>query len=128
MSRITRVKLIIVGCFIVGGGVLCTNNFITRPVGAFSAGPPAGHTGAPSEFTCDECHLKVGTSSGTFTVNAPQSYIPGQTYQIMVTHSSPDQTRMRWGFQLTALDGGDERAGNLQRMSSQGRHKQRHVH
>jgi len=115
MSRINRVKLAIVALFITAcGGVLFTNNFINRPVGAFSAGPPAGHTGAPSEFTCDECHLKVGTSSGTFTINAPQSYLPGQTYQITVTHSSPDQTRQRWGFQLTALDGGDEKAGNLQ--------------
>src|SRR5205085_12345390 len=115
MSRINRVKLIIVALFIIGcGGVLFTNNFINRPAGAFSAGPPAGHTGAPSEFTCDECHLKVGTSNGTFTINAPQSYLPGQTYQITVTHSSPDQPRQRWGFQLTALDGGDEKAGNLQ--------------
>jgi len=39
------------------------------------------------------------------------------TYQISVTHSTSDTTRRRWGFQLTALDGTNNRAGNLQSTS-----------
>src|ERR671916_581916 len=35
----------------------------------------------------------------------------GQTYDITVTHSTADATRVRWGFQLTALDSADEKAG-----------------
>jgi uncharacterized repeat protein (TIGR01451 family) len=85
-----------------------------QKVQAFSSGPPAGFTGAPLEFTCAECHVPADAGTGTISINAPQTYIPGQTYPITVTNSNPDQTRRRWGFQLTALDPGDDKAGNLQ--------------
>ena len=115
MSKINRVKLVILALFVTGcGAILLTNNFVSRPAAAFSSGPPPGRTGAPGEDTCAECHLPEGTSSGTFTVSAPQNYLPGQTYQITVRHTSPDQTRQRWGFELTALDDGDAKAGSLQ--------------
>ncbi|HYX40677.1 MAG TPA: choice-of-anchor V domain-containing protein, partial [Pyrinomonadaceae bacterium] len=115
MSTINRVKLIIIALAVVGCGVvLCTNNFINRPVAAFSAGPPPGRTGGPGEDTCEECHLRVGTSTGTLTINAPQTYLPGQTYLLTVQHSSSDPTRQRWGFELTALDSGNQKAGDLQ--------------
>ena len=38
----------------------------------------------------------------------------GKSYDITVTHANADQTRVRWGFQLTALDASEERAGTLQ--------------
>src|SRR2546423_3363079 len=123
MSQINRVKLVVLVLFLAGSGaVLFTNNFVNRPVSARSAGPDAGFTGAPGEDpeACAACHLPQGTSSGTFTITAPQTYLPGQTYQIIVRHASSDQTRMRWGFQLTTLDDGNEKAGNLQ-TSSDGR-------
>jgi uncharacterized repeat protein (TIGR01451 family) len=85
-------------------------------VHAFSSGPPAGYTGAPGEEpeACAECHVPPDAGTGHISINAPQTYIPGQTYQITVTHTNSDLTRLRWGFELTALDTSDEKAGNLQ--------------
>jgi len=97
-------------------GLLLSNN-TTIPVHAFSAGPPAGYTGAPGEEpeACAECHVPPDAGTGNISINAPQNYVPGQTYTISVTHNNAaDATRLRWGFQLTALDTGDEKAGNLQ--------------
>jgi uncharacterized repeat protein (TIGR01451 family) len=95
------------------GYFLSTNNSYQK-VHAFSSGPPAGFTGAPLEFTCAECHVPPDAGTGTISITAPQTYVPGQTYPVTVTNSNPDPTRKRWGFQLTALDPGDEKAGNLQ--------------
>lgn len=98
-------------------GFLLSHNAGTRPVHAFSAGPPAGYTGAPNEEpeACAECHVPADAGSGRISISAPQTYVPGQTYAITVTHTNPDPTRLRWGFQLTALDtASDEKAGELQ--------------
>jgi aldose sugar dehydrogenase len=95
------------------GYFLSTDNSYQK-VHAFSSGPPAGFTGAPMEFTCAECHVPEGAGTGQISITAPQTYVPGQTYPITVTDTNPDTTRRRWGFQLTALDPGDEKAGNLQ--------------
>ena len=98
-------------------GLLLSNNTTSIPVHAFSSGPPAGYTGAPGEEpeACAECHVPADAGTGNISINAPQNYVPGQTYAITVTHNNAaDATRLRWGFQLTALDTGDEKAGNLQ--------------
>ena len=98
-------------------GFFLSNNSTNTPVHAFSAGPPAGYTGAPGEEpeACAECHVPADAGTGNISISAPQNYVPGQTYAITVTHNNaPDATRLRWGFQLTALDTGDEKAGNLQ--------------
>ena len=84
---------------------------------AFSAGPPAGYTGAPQEEpeACAECHVPPDAGTGKIFITAPQTYVPGQTYPITVTHQNIDPTRLRWGFQLTVLDtASDEKAGELQ--------------
>src|SRR5215213_166372 len=97
-------------------GVLLTHNAGTRPVHAFSAGPPAGYTGAPQEEpeACAECHVPPDAGTGKISITAPQTYVPGQTYPVTVTHTNPDQTRLRWGFELTVLDtASDEKAGEL---------------
>ena len=53
--------------------------------------------------------------TGKISITAPQTYVPGQTYPITVTHQNADPTRLRWGFQLTVLDtASDEKAGDLQ--------------
>jgi uncharacterized repeat protein (TIGR01451 family) len=86
-------------------------------VHAFSAGPPAGYTGAPQEEpeACAECHVPPDAGTGKISITAPQTYVPGQTYAITVTHTNPDPTRLRWGFELTVLDtASDEKAGTLQ--------------
>ncbi len=116
MSQIKRLKLIILALFIIGGGAaLVTDSVLNRRAQAFSSGPPPGRTGAPREDDCRECHLPEAIqSNGALTIVAPQTYLPGQTYQITVRHSTTDQTRLRWGFELTVLDGGDQKAGTLQ--------------
>jgi uncharacterized repeat protein (TIGR01451 family) len=98
-------------------GLLLSSNTTNIPVHAFSSGPPAGYTGAPGEEpeACAECHVPADAGTGNISINAPQNYVPGQTYSITVTHNNAtDATRLRWGFELTALDTGDEKAGNLQ--------------
>lgn len=98
-------------------GLLLSSNTTNIPVHAFSSGPPAGYTGAPGEEpeACAECHVPADAGTGNISINGPQNYVPGQTYSITVTHNNAaDATRLRWGFELTALDTGDEKAGNLQ--------------
>jgi uncharacterized repeat protein (TIGR01451 family) len=106
---------LLAGCL----GLFLSTNRTTQPVHAFSAGPPAGYTGAPGEEpeACAECHVPPDAGTGTISITAPQTYVPGQTYPITVTHSNPDPTRKRWGFQLTVLDTSDEKAGELQNTS-----------
>ncbi len=98
-------------------GFLLSHNTGTRPVHAFSAGPPAGYTGAPQEEpeACAECHVPPDAGTGRISITAPQTYVPGHTYPITVTHTNADPTRLRWGFELTVLDNAsDEKAGELQ--------------
>lgn len=110
-------RLIVIASFLAAlTGFLLSHNAGTRPVHAFSAGPPAGYTGAPNEEpeACAECHVPTDAGSGRISITAPQTYVPGQTYPITVTHTNPDQTRLRWGFELTVLDtASDEKAGEL---------------
>ena len=98
-------------------GFVLSHHVGTRSVHAFSAGPPAGYTGAPGEEpeACAECHVPPDAGTGKISITAPQTYVPGQTYPITVTHTNADLTRLRWGFELTVLDtASDEKAGELQ--------------
>ncbi|MEK6283549.1 MAG: PQQ-dependent sugar dehydrogenase [Acidobacteriota bacterium] len=97
-------------------GFLLSDHDATRTVHSFSAGPPAGYTGAPGEEpeACAECHVPADAGTGHISITAPQTYVPGQTYPITVTHTNSDPTRLRWGFELTVLDTSDEKAGDLQ--------------
>src|SRR5215212_10393863 len=117
LGSLERLRLIVLASLLSAfTGFLLTHNAGTRPVHAFSAGPPAGYTGAPAEEpeACAECHVPPDAGTGTISITAPQTYVPGQTYPITVTHSNPDPTRQRWGFELTVLDTSDEKAGDLQ--------------
>jgi hypothetical protein len=76
---------------------------------ATSTGPPDAHTGAPlagggSELECTECHnsFPVDSGPGVFSIEAPVAYKPGLTYEIRVLLSQTG--RVRWGFELTAID------------------------
>src|SRR6267142_3373096 len=116
-NRAEKARLIIVPSLLAAVfGFLLSNNSGTRPVHAFSAGPPAGYTGAPGEVAeaCAECHVPPDAGTGHISITAPQTYVPGQTYPITVTHTNSDLTRRRWGFELTVLDTSDEKAGDLQ--------------
>ena len=113
-----RIRLILLPALLAGlVGFLLTHDSGTAPVHAFSAGPPAGYTGAPQEEpeACAECHVPPDAGTGKISITAPQTYVPGQTYSITVTHTNADPTRLRWGFELTVLDNAsDEKAGELQ--------------
>lgn len=105
MRRIKgRIKFACVVVFAIVCLALLTDSGQVAHVTAFSDGPPAGFSGAPGEPTCTACHSGPDTG-GTFTIIAPPTYVPGQTYQITVRHVNADTTRLRWGFQLTALAG-----------------------
>ncbi|MFN2530696.1 MAG: PQQ-dependent sugar dehydrogenase [Pyrinomonadaceae bacterium] len=112
----TKKRLIVLPALFAGLlGFLLTQEKVTPSAEAFSAGPPAGYTGAPGEVAeaCAECHVPPDAGTGHISINAPLTYTPGQTYSITVTHANPDLTRRRWGFELTVLDGSDEKAGEL---------------
>jgi uncharacterized repeat protein (TIGR01451 family) len=117
ICKAERARLIIIPPLLVAiFGFLLSSNNATRTVHAFSSGPPAGYTAAPGEEpeACAECHVPSDAGTGHISITAPQTYVPGQTYPINVTHTNADPTRMRWGFQLTVLDTSDEKAGSLQ--------------
>ncbi len=115
MSHLKLIKLVVLIVFAAGGvaALLLTDSPFGRKTYARSSGPDPGFTGAPGEFDCRECHLPDGAPSGSITVSAPQTYVPGQTYQITVNESNPHPSRQRWGFQLTSLDDTGNRAGTL---------------
>jgi FG-GAP-like repeat/Reeler domain len=92
-------------------GFTLSNNFVTTTKATIS-GPPAARTGAPGESNCTACHTLVA-NTGTFTITPPANYTPGQTYQIVVRHTTADTTRRRWGFELTALSPSNTMAGTL---------------
>ncbi len=115
MPTVRRIKIFVLIIFSAGGlALLLTGNLFNQSSHARSSGPDPGFTGAPGEFNCRECHLEDGAPAGSITVNAPQTYVPGQTYQITVNVSNSHPTRQRWGFQLTAVDDTGNRAGTLQ--------------
>ncbi len=119
-SKYEKARLIILPSLLAALlGIFLSANNTSQPVQAFSSGPPAGYTGAPGEEpeACAECHVPANAGTGTISITAPPNYVPGQTYPITVTHNNfTDATRLRWGFELTVLDTGDEKAGNLQNL------------
>jgi glucose/arabinose dehydrogenase len=117
MRRIRLIKLAVLALFVALGAVaLITDSPASRRAYARSTGPDPGFTGAPGEFKCDECHVPDQGSvlAGPIFIGAPQSYAPGQTYQLTFSQSNSNPSRIRWGFQLTALDDNGNPAGTLQ--------------
>ncbi|HZG00449.1 MAG TPA: choice-of-anchor V domain-containing protein [Chitinophagales bacterium] len=77
--------------------------------------PKAGKTGAPLEGTCanSTCHEDSDSGNGDvfMTFSGGNAYSPGTTYDITVKVSDPEATR--FGFELTALNGANQKAGDL---------------
>jgi hypothetical protein len=74
--------------------------------------PPAAKTGAPGEGTCADagCH-SGGNFTGTVTISGvPDTVVANQSYTITLTHAS---NAVRAGFQLTALNAQNQKAGTL---------------
>jgi glucose/arabinose dehydrogenase len=109
MYKIKILAVILFAAF--AATLLLTDNAANPHARAFSSGPPAGYTHAPGELDCSDCHTTPASSAGTLTLGVPSKYTPGQTYDISVTHATADTTRIRWGFEMTALDSADQKAG-----------------
>jgi hypothetical protein len=108
-----RLNIVCVTIFIILIATLLNTNDRMVSVKAFSTGPPAGVTGAPGELDCTSCHTGP-SNNGQFTIEAPASYVPGETLSITVRHTNGNSSRRIWGFQLTALTAANEKAGSLQ--------------
>ena len=78
-------------------------------------GPDPGYTNAPGDLgNCTACHDHNLLNSGPGSVKIsglPAIYDPGHTYTFSVT--TAQSGRIRFGFQLTALDTSFKRAGTL---------------
>src|ERR1700760_2239562 len=91
LSEMVKIKLLVVLLFAAfSAALLFTKNAANPTARAFSSGPPAGYTHAPGEVDCSDCHTTPTGSAGALTLNAPQHYTPGQTYDITVTHATAD--------------------------------------
>ncbi|MCC6815613.1 MAG: T9SS type A sorting domain-containing protein [Saprospiraceae bacterium] len=74
--------------------------------------PPLGRTGAPGETTCEnkDCH-HGGTFVGKVSLTGmPDTVISGTKYNLTLTQTSD---ALRGGFQVTALDGSNLKAGSF---------------
>jgi len=116
-TRKNLLKLTTIGLFGLLAIVYC---FTGSPASAFSAGPPAGRTGAPAlgvfpaELTCVGCHssFPLNSGPGTFTLSGlPATYTLNQEVTVTVTLNQAD--RLRYGFEATVLDDLGRRAGDL---------------
>lgn len=82
---------------------------------SYESGPEPGHTGAPDELTCTSvgCHttyrLNPDANGRVALEGVPARYATGERYTFKLSVSHP--TARRWGFQITALDAGGNRAG-----------------
>lgn len=79
---------------------------IPASVFSYSANPPNGHTGAPGEGTCRDCHTSFGLNSGpgTLSIETVEEFEPGIAYMVIVALQQAGQTR--WGFEFSPLDQG----------------------
>lgn len=122
MSGNKRIRTVSLGLFIISvAAILLSGNRVTRTAHASSSGPIAGVTGAPFEGDCTICHTDPSGEQGQFTITAPSTYVPGNVYQITVTHVNTDDVtpRLKWGFELTSLTvSGQQPAGDLQSLNT----------
>jgi len=76
---------------------------------AASGGPSDAFTGAPAlgggtEADCTACHsgFPLNSGPGSLSISAPETYEPGVIYEINVLLVQTG--RIRWGFEITAID------------------------
>ena len=103
---IARGQLVAVAAFVAAA---LASMFVSRVASASASGPIDGVTGAPTptgtEFTCfNSCHKSFALDSGPglLEIVGPESYVPGEVYEITVSLSHDGQSR--WGFEMTAID------------------------
>ena len=77
----------------------------------FSSNPNLGLTGAPGEGNCTQCHNSstAQSAAGNVSFTGPTEYIVGQTYLFEIGMT----TNANNGFEMTILDGNDNKAGSF---------------
>ncbi|MFN0110606.1 MAG: choice-of-anchor V domain-containing protein [Blastocatellia bacterium] len=111
--NVTRLKL---STIVILSGLFFCFGWQGRQAQANQGGPPAGLTGAPGESDClsSGCHTgnDVNSSLGTLTISGlPTAYRPDQEISFTLRLSQPN--RLRFGFQITAIDAQGRKAGDL---------------
>ena len=82
---------------------------------SYSTNPPDGHTGAPGERLCTECHIQKNPSqNGTITIEGfPSSITPNETYFLTAVNRLTEGAAVRGGFQVTVLGPENVKAGEF---------------
>lgn len=112
-AKLETAKAIILVLFLILSAIVYVlSGYSARNTAASSGGPPTGTTGAPGEMNCTGCH-NPNAQTGQFAIVAPTSYVPGQTYAIQLQHTTADNSRSVWGFELTSLTGTNSAAGTF---------------
>ncbi len=114
-----RAKSLVIIAIIGGFSV----SFVANNLFYNSTKPPVERTGAPGEKTCGDgssCHDiedNLGPGEVTITFNGSDTmYVTDTTYEMRVKVNNDFQSR--YGFELTALDTANNRAGTLRRIDS----------
>ena len=88
---------------------------------SFSANPPQGNTGAPTDQTCNQsgCHAIGGSISGSVRLTGiPNEVVPGQTYPFQIELDVNSGNAARGGFQLVALGTDNTNSGTIKNPGS----------
>lgn len=83
---------------------------------SYHTGSPGGKTNSPGDgfANCTQCHsgFALQEQTGWITSNIPANgYVPGETYTITATGT--DAAAVRFGFELTAEDSGNNKTGTF---------------
>lgn len=103
-----RIKLLLIAICV---GFFVFSSLSNMSVSAFVTGSDPGNTGAPGEGTCAGCHFG-GPLGGQLRIDGvPDFYSPSQ--EVDVTVNLTQAGRVRFGFQLTAIDDQGNAAGEI---------------
>lgn len=97
--------------------ILIITSILTIPAvsSARSGSPPNGYAGnPPNNRTCISCHGGFGLNSGQGSLDLsdlPETYEPEGEYEFSLTLADPNAAR--WGFEFTAINSENDRAGTF---------------
>lgn len=87
---------------------------------SFSTGASDPASGLPPNGTCSKCHSgATNAGPGRIAINAPTSYIAGQTYPIEITVTQSGMPK--FGFQATAVNSQNQFVGKFDTTGSAGK-------
>lgn len=82
-------------------------------------GPPEGHTGAPGEKNCTQCHSGLAVNAGQgqpsldYNDGVDTTYQPGASGGYQLPSTLTEDGSENCGIQITALDKNNNKAGNF---------------